>query len=405
MPSDSDLIVRIAAKGDGVTGDGRHVALSAPGDVLAPDGGILHGPHHQEPPCQHSDPCGGCSLQHVDEASYREFVTQRIVNALAAQKISAGIVHESYIAPIKSRRRCSIRATRLGGDLKIGFSGSGSHRIVDIQQCEILRPEIFALIGPLRTFLSNAPRRKHDITIDMTLIDQGVDVLIRNFEAESLQEREALIAFAQSQHLARLSLDNDYGPEVFWEPDPATITLGEGVPVSFPSGSFLQPTQEGEAHLVQIVRNAAGDGPLVADLFSGLGTFALAMDGTRKIYAAEASRDQIMALKMAANLNKRQVFTEHRDLFRKPLSADELNRFNTVILDPPRAGAREQTAQLAKSKVENIVYVSCNPSSFARDAKNLCAAGYVLSEIWAVGQFLWSTHVELVSRFIRPAHS
>ena len=146
---------------------------------------------------------------------------------------------------------------------------------------------------------------------------------------------------------------------------------------------------------------AVGDAKLVADLFAGLGTFTLALGEDRKVYAAEGARDAIGALKLAANHSTRQIFCEHRDLFRRPLSVEELNRFDAVILDPPRAGARDQIMQLAQSEVAKICYISCNPASFARDAKQLCEAGYKLDSVWPVGQFLWSTHVEIVSSFTR----
>jgi 23S rRNA (uracil1939-C5)-methyltransferase len=395
-------IIRIAAKGDGLTGDGRHIAFSAPGDTLLPDGGLLHGPHHVTPPCRHFQSCGGCRLQQLDAASLNEFVRDRVVMALAGQSIAADIVHPPQISPPHSRRRASMRATRLGKQWKLGFSGSGSHRIIDLKQCEILRPEMFAIVAPLRECLSTFNRQRHDVTIEMTCLDQGVDLVIGALAVESLAERERLIDFARDNALARLSIDTGYGVEVQWEPEPVTITLG-GVAVGFPHGSFLQATVQGEAALIRAMQSCIGDADMVADLFSGLGTFALAAHSQkRKIYAAEASRDAIMVLKSAANSRGLTVFTEHRDLFRRPLQIDELNRFAAVILDPPRAGAREQVQQLAQSVVPTVCYISCNPASFARDAKSLVEAGYRLSEIWPVGQFLWSTHVELAARFIRP---
>jgi 23S rRNA (uracil1939-C5)-methyltransferase len=163
----------------------------------------------------------------------------------------------------------------------------------------------------------------------------------------------------------------------------------------------LQATRDGEAALVSAVRTILGNRALVADLFAGLGTFALSLDPSTKIYAAEADREPIVALKAAAGRAGRQIFTEHRDLFRSPLQAQELNRFQAVILDPPRAGAKEQVAALAASAVPDIAYVSCNPASFARDAKMLADGGYRLIRVWPVGQFRWSTHIELVGHFSR----
>ncbi|HEX7655489.1 MAG TPA: class I SAM-dependent RNA methyltransferase, partial [Sphingomonas sp.] len=199
--------------------------------------------------------------------------------------------------------------------------------------------------------------------------------------------------------LARLSLDSGFGPEARWEPEPVTITLG-GVPVPLPPAGFLQATVEGERALVDAVRAAVGRTGIVADLFAGLGTFALSLQNAR-VYAAEAAREAILSLKAAAGGAQRHLFTEHRDLYRRPLTVGELDRFAAIVLDPPRAGARDQIEQLARSATPVIAYVSCNPSSFARDAKMLCEAGYRLDWIQPVGQFRWSTHVELAARFSR----
>ena len=402
MSSDSEenKIIRVAAKGDGVTADGRHVPFSAPGDIVLQDGGLQHGPHHVDPPCQHFQQCGGCSLQHLDDASYRRFVSDRVVHALKGQDIEAQTVHEPVISPPRSRRRASLRAAKVGKEFKLGFNGRGSHRIIDVTQCEILRPELFAILQPLRNFLSETAPTKHDINIELSLVDQGVDLAIKNYLPEGLEAFEALSSFARECGLARLSVDSGYGPETQWEPEPVTVTF-DGISVAFPHGSFLQPTLDGEAILVKKMLEAIGDAKLVADLFSGLGTFALSCGPDRKVYAAEASRDAIGSLKLAANQSGRSIFAEHRDLFRRPLSVDELNRFEAVILDPPRAGARDQVAELAQSNVPKICYISCNPASFARDAKTLVDSGYILKTVSPIGQFLWSTHVELVAEFVK----
>jgi 23S rRNA (uracil1939-C5)-methyltransferase len=171
--------------------------------------------------------------------------------------------------------------------------------------------------------------------------------------------------------------------------------------VGYPAHGFLQATSDGEMALTNAMKAVIGGAKSVADLFAGLGTFALSLGEGRKIYAAEADREAMLSLQSASAQAQRSIFTEHRDLFRRPLIAAELDRFEAVILDPPRAGAREQIAQLAQSQVPKIAYVSCNPASFARDAKTLVDAGYRLQRIWPVGQFRWSTHVELVGEFLR----
>jgi 23S rRNA (uracil1939-C5)-methyltransferase len=393
-------IIRIAARGDGVTADGRHVPLAAPGDRLNPDGGLVHGPHHAEPPCRHFPLCGGCELQHIDEESLAVFVQERVLHALASQQVQAETVMPVHLSPAATRRRIAVRSSWAGRNFQLGFSTEKSHRIIDLQQCEVMAPELFALMKPLRAFLAPRVAQKRNVQVKLALIDQGVDLLIENLTIEGLEAHEALSAFASENRLARLSLDDGFGPTTLWEPEPVTITLG-GAPVAYPPYAFLQATRDGEAALVAAARDVIGDAKLVADLFAGLGTFALSIAEGRKVYAAEADRAATLALKSAAGQAQRSVFAEHRDLFRRPLDSAELNRFGAVILDPPRAGAREQIGQLASSQVAKIAYVSCNPGSFARDAKQLVDAGYRLQRIWPVGQFRWSTHVELVGEFSR----
>jgi 23S rRNA (uracil1939-C5)-methyltransferase len=399
--TDTDLIVRIAARGDGVTSDGRHVPLAAPGDRLQTSGGLIHGPHHAEPPCRHFPLCGGCQLQHLDEDSLSIFVRERVTHALATQRVEAAEVMPVHLSPMTSRRRVAVRSAWAGKQFQLGFSTEKSHRIIDLGGCDVMAPALFALMEPLRKFLPTYVGPKRNVQVKLALVDQGVDVLIENLSVEGLDAYEALSAFANTNGLARLSLDDGYGPTAQWEPEPVTVTLG-GVPVAYPSYAFLQATADGEKTLVDAVRAVIGDAKLVADLFAGLGTFALSVDEGRKVYAAEADREATLSLKSAAGQAGRAVFVDHRDLFRRPLSPQELNKFEAVILDPPRAGAKEQISQLAVSKVPKIAYVSCNPSSFARDAKTLLDGGYRLQRIWPVGQFRWSTHVELVGEFIQP---
>lgn len=390
-----NTIVRVAARGEGVTADGRHAALAAPGDTLNVDGSITWGPHHQTPPCRHFPECGGCQLQHLDDASYGQFIVDRIAGALAAHDLSTEI-RAPILSPPRTRRRATLHAEPTGGRMRIGFSAAASHALIDIHECHILAPPLFALVAPLRTLLARlGVKRRADI--QMTLCDQGVDLLI-GARADGLAAAEAIIAFCQQQGVARFAIDDGLGPETRWEPEPVTVTLG-GVPVPFPQGAFLQATADGEAALVAAVREAVGEAGATADLFAGLGTFALSLGD--KVYAAEAARDAILSLKSAAGRTGRQVFADHRDLYRRPLTIEELDRFEAIVLDPPRAGARDQAANLAASKAPVIAYVSCNPSSFARDAQMLCEGGYRLDWIQPVGQFRWSTHVELAARFSR----
>jgi len=398
--TDPDIIIRIAAKGDGITADGRHAALTAPGDRLLTDGTTIAGPHRVEPPCVHFPTCGGCELQHVDEPSLADFVTGRVVGALAGQGIVAQTVLPPHLSPPMTRRRASLRAVRAGKTVTIGFAESGSHKLIDLSMCAVLDPRLFALLAPLRGLLRLILPDKRAAHVRMSLIDQGVDLLLEGVKVEGLAADEGLGDFARTLGLARLTIDEGDGPQTRWEPEAATVTFG-GVPVAFPPFSFLQATPDGEAALVGAVREAMPDTGAVADLFCGLGTFALALGAARPVYAAEGARDVVLALKLAGQRAQRRMVADHRDLFRRPLTPEELNRFAAVVIDPPRAGAREQVMQLAASSVPVIAYVSCNPASFARDAVHLVGGGYRLDQVRPVGQFRWSTHVEMVGIFRR----
>jgi 23S rRNA (uracil1939-C5)-methyltransferase len=388
----NEPIVRIAARGDGVTPSGRHVPFGVPGDAVLDDGALAFGPHHQEPPCRHFPECGGCQLQHADDEAYRGYLVSRIEGAVRQHGLETKI-RSPHLSPPNSRRRATLKAMQVGGSVLIGFNAEMSHRIVDMYECHILRPELFALVEPLRQVLHGMVHPKRTAEIQLTLVDYGVDVLLKGVPAGRLSEIELLTSFALKHDLARLSVDRGIGPETIFAPQPPTITLS-GMVVAFPHGAFLQATQDGEDALVQAVREVAAGGRIVADLFAGLGTFALS---TRAAYAAEASRDAAAALKRV--LPSAEV--DHRDLYRRPLDRGELKRFDTVILDPPRAGAEEQVAELARSRVGRIAYVSCNPATFSRDAKMLVEGGYRLEWIDPVGQFRWSTHVELAACFSR----
>lgn len=412
MSEQPEEIIRIAAKGDGVTATGRFAWGTAPGDLLLPDGTVQPGPHHAAPPCRHFGRCGGCQLQQLDEESLADFVAARVSNASASQELGAEAIAPPHLSPPHSRRRAALRAESSQGRVVIGYREAKSHRLVEIAECWVLDPAIVAILPPLRKLLiavgsgKGAGKGRHAhaklaADLEITCTDQGLDVGIKGITAEGLAATEALLDFARGHALARLTLDQGYGGEVLWEPEPVTVTLG-GVAVPFPPGSFLQATRDGEAALVAAAREWLAGCATVADLFSGLGTFAFALAGPNtKVLAVEAARDASLACKAAAARTQALVHTLHRDLFRNPLLPEELNRFAGVVLDPPRAGARDQVERIAASTVPRVVYISCNPSSWARDAALLVDAGYRLAELRPVGQFRWSTHVELASLFVK----
>jgi 23S rRNA (uracil1939-C5)-methyltransferase len=393
----SEAIVRIAARGDGVTASGKHIPFAVPGDVLLEDGSLEPGPGHQRPPCRHFPICGGCQLQHLTDAAYAEYCVSRVAGALTQHGLATEI-RPPHLSPPRTRRRATLRALKAGGRVLIGFNEAGSNKIVDMLECHILHPKLFELLAPLRALLAKILLPKRTAEVQLALADQGPDVLLKGVTVDGLEAVEALTAFCEPQGLARLAIDEGFGPETRFEPRPVTITLG-GLPVAMPAGAFLQATEDGEAALVAAMREAIAGARRTADLFAGLGTFALSLEG--QVLAAEASRDAVLALKSAAGRAGRTLQVEHRDLYRRPLDTKELAGFDAVVLDPPRAGALEQVRELSNSTVARIAYVSCNPATFARDAEKLVSGGYRL--LWArpVGQFRWSTHVELAAAFSR----
>ena len=393
----TEEIVRIAARGEGVTATGRHVPFAVPGDVLLDDGTLRPGAGHQQPPCRHFPACGGCQLQHLTDAAYADYCVSRVAGALAQHGLGTDI-RAPHLSPPRTRRRANLRALKAGGRVLIGFNEAGSNRIVDMAECHILHPALFALLGPLRGLLAVILPAKRTAEIQLTLADQGPDLALKGVQVVGLEAVEALAAFSEAHSLARLSIDEGLGPEPRFEPRPVTATLGK-LPVPLPAGAFLQATADGEEALVAAVIEASAGAARTADLFAGLGTFALSLEG--QVLAAEAGRDAVLALKSAASRAARPIMVEHRDLYRRPYDQTELAAFDAVVLDPPRAGAQEQVRELAMSSVPRIAYVSCNPATFARDAEILASGGYTLDWARPVGQFRWSTHVELAAAFSR----
>ncbi|UAK26208.1 class I SAM-dependent RNA methyltransferase [Sphingomonas nostoxanthinifaciens] len=393
-------VIRLAPRGEGLTDDGRYIALAAPGDRVTADGTVTPGPHRATPPCRHFPRCGGCQLQHVDDVAYADYLTGHISGALAAQNIALPTLRPPHLSPPRTRRRASFRMERIGRKILIGFNEGATHKIVDMRECHVLDPRLFALVEPLRTLFGPMLREKRQAGLRLTLCDQGIDMAVDGVTVEGLAATEALTAFAERHALARLSIDEGYGLEARWEPQPASVTIGS-VSVPLPAAAFLQATADGEAALAACVTEAVGDAAAIADLFAGLGTFALPLAAHARVLAVEGARDPALALRTAVNRAGLMVAVEHRDLFRRPLDAAELSRFDAVVLDPPRAGAREQMPALAKADVARLAYVSCNPATFARDARVLLDGGWRLDWIRPVGQFRWSTHVELAAAFTR----
>jgi 23S rRNA (uracil1939-C5)-methyltransferase len=392
----AERIVRLAGRGDGVTASGRYVAGVAPGDIIDAGGVLVEaGPHRQVPPCRHFPACGGCQLQQVDDAAYADWVAGRALYALEQQGIAVPEVAATHLSPPRSRRRASLRAVKRGRAVELGFNAPASHRLVDMRECHILRPELFALVAPLRALFAEVLGDGRTAVATLTLTASGVDLLLSNIDAGGRKAAQRLAAFALEQDLARLSVESGGGVDDVVVQRMPEVAFG-GVTVALPHAAFLQATEDGEAALQAAVVEACAGAAGVADLFCGLGTFALPLSKHVRVEAIDAAGPAVTALAQTG-----RVATAHRDLFRRPLTAAELVAFDAVVFDPPRAGAAAQVAEIAASQVPVVVAVSCNPATFARDAGVLAAAGYRCTKLWPVGQFRWSTHVELVARFQR----
>ena len=403
MSADRQPVVRLAARGDGVTADGRFVALAAPGDTVdfaASPPVVQPGPDHVVPPCRHFPECGGCQMQHVSDTAYAAWAGERIAHTLGGVGVRVGELRPTHLSPPYSRRRAALRAVRNGRTVTLGFHVEGTHRVLDLRGCWVLRPELFALVQPLRPLLATLLAEGEGGGVSLTLTDTGIDALLSNVRAERAAARAALAAFAAEHDLARLSVETAGGIETVAEARAPAVRMG-GVWVAVPPAPFLQATTDGEAALVAAVLAASGLAPggRVADLFCGLGTLALPLAAAGgRVHAVDAAGSAVAALARAA---PPALTTEHRDLFRRPLTAGELARFDCVVFDPPRAGAKAQVAELARTSVPRVIAVSCNPATFAREAATLAGGGYRLERLWPVAQFRWSHHLELVALFQR----
>ncbi len=398
------IVTHLGAQGDGVAGR-LFVPGAAPGDRLVLDAqgkvsDIVVGPNRARAPCAHFGECGGCTLQHVAMPAYGQWLSDRILMALKQHDVLPQHVEVPHISPPGARRRVVLKALRTQHAVLLGFNRKAQHVLVDVQTCVVADPQITALMPALRQLLAAVLKSKQAATVHITVASNGLDVMISDLSADGLAGRQRLTDFAMAQDLARLSLRGTMGVDVIVERRAPQLCFDD-VPVTLPVESFSQATPQAEAAMIAAVLQSVGNAKSVADLFCGLGTFALPLSRTARVHAVEAALAPLKALEQASRAASRLITIEHRDLFRRALMPADLNGFQAVVFDPPRAGAEAQAQALAKSKVATVVAVSCNPNTFARDAAILCAGGYKLERLWPIGQFLWSTHVELVARFIR----
>jgi 23S rRNA (uracil1939-C5)-methyltransferase len=355
-------------------------------------------PRRVAPPCGLFGTCGGCAIQHLAAADYAEWKRGIAVTALA----QAGI--EAEVAPLlpaqgEGRRRVVFHARRNGPEVAIGFMAARSHRLVEIEACPLLAPGLAGAASAAKA-LARALNTSKPLDIQATATTAGLDIDIRGHGEVGAGKRATLVALAGELDLARLSIHG----VILVERRPPLVDMG-GIAVQPPPGGFLQATQAGEEALAGLVVDALGKSRKAADLFAGIGPFALRIAGFASVHAVESSAAALAALDRSARFASglRTVTTEARDLFRRPLLAQELDRFDAVVFDPPRTGAEAQVRQIAAtSTLARAVAVSCNPASFARDARILVDAGWRLGRVTPVDQFLYSSHVELVGLFDRP---
>lgn len=410
-------IDRFGAQGDGIaeSASGRlHVPFTAPGDQarIETDGKtatlvelLSPGPGRVPPACGHFGRCGGCVTQHIDLAVTAAWKRERVIEALSRAGIADSPIAKTARIPPGTRRRATLAAKRVGAGVVLGFAERSSHRLVDLDECPVLRPDLAHLIAPLRELLTRILERGDSCDVGLGLANSGIELTIVRRRAPSLAERETLAAFAESYDLARIA----WQPAPNREAEPISarrtpmVQFG-GYSVALPPGAFLQPSTEGEASLTRLVLEALGgtDGSTI-DLFAGLGTFALPATTRGQVAAYDSDRESIAALDAAIRANglSSHLSATRRDLFRDPMTPAELKGFAAAIIDPPRAGAEAQTRMLAQSGVQVIAAVSCNPITFARDAAILASGGYRLETVTPVDQFPWTAHVELVAAFRR----
>jgi 23S rRNA (uracil1939-C5)-methyltransferase len=396
---------RLGHLGDGIAGD-LFVPGALPGEVVegTVDGDRLAGlriltpsPDRVKPPCPHARTCGGCVLQHASDALVARWKEGIVATALRHQGIAAEVL-PVLASPPRSRRRAVFHARRTKGGALVGFHARGSAALVATPDCQLVSPGLRALLPALAALAEAGGSRGGELALTVTETATGADVAVTGGKALDAGLRQVLAGLAGARGLARLT----------WDGEPVALAavprlrVGAAA-VELPPGAFLQATAHGQQVLADAVLAATEGAARVADLFAGCGTFALPLAARAEVRAVEADPAMVRALDRAARHTPglKRLTAEARDLFRRPLEPDELSRFDAVVIDPPRAGAEAQVGRLAAARVPVVVMVSCNPATFARDARILTGAGFRMGPVQPVDQFRWSPHVELVATFRR----
>jgi 23S rRNA (uracil1939-C5)-methyltransferase len=411
-------ILEMGARGDGIAeqdGERYFVPFTLPGEVVEAEPVGKRGEgvatelvevlspsrHREKPPCAHFGVCGGCALQHWRHDVYSTWKAGLIERALKQRGVTTPAFEPPLLGAPGERRRVDLVLRRQGRRVLAGFHERGSARVVDVGLCVIARPTLTALLEPLRATMVEVLPDGAAADAIANETDGGIDVLLRPHKRLSLSidQRQKLVALAERANLARLSWGDRANPEPIVTRRPPLLVLGEAM-VEPPPGAFLQATKRGELAMRAAVNAWAGDATKLADLFAGVGSLSLCRPGRLALF--ESDKPSIAAVDACGRkIGGNSVTTERRDLFRNPLLSKELDAYDAVVLDPPRAGAAAQVAELARSTVRRVVYASCDPGSFARDARVLQDAGYRLEKLKAIDQFLWSGHVESIALFAK----
>ena len=401
-------INRLGYQGDGVADGPLFAPRTLPGEVVS---GLAEGSqlneiriespseHRVQAPCRHYKACGGCQLQHVDDAFVADWKVDIVRNALVAQGLAASF-RPIHTSPPQSRRRATLAVRRTKKGAMAGFHGRASGVITEIPDCQLLDPALIAAIPMAEDLAMIGASRKAPLAVTITLSEVGLDVFVVNGKPLDGPLRLTLAQSVEKLGIARLTWEDE---QIAMSQPPAQ-KFG-AAHVTPPPGSFLQATRDGEAALLAAVQEITQGAKRIVDLFAGCGTFSLPLAQSAEVLAVEGDKHMVQALmagwRQAVGLKK--VTTQARDLFRNPLMPEDLNpfgaKFEAAVIDPPRAGAEAQVAELAQARTPVIAYVSCNPVTFARDAKTLVDAGYNLDWVQVVDQFRWSAHTELAAAF------
>ncbi|TPK69274.1 class I SAM-dependent RNA methyltransferase [Mesorhizobium sp. B2-4-19] len=401
-------IKKLGAQGDGIaeteSGDlfipftlpGETVTAARERDRAALMAVLEASPLRIEPACRHFTECGGCALQHFEAEAYRQWKRDKVVHALKG--IDCGIDELVACAP-HTRRRVVLAARRAETGMLLGFNRHLSPEIISISECPISLPEIVAALDRLKALADLICATTKSFRMAVTVTGSGLDVAVH--ESGKLGEHQRRIAsnFVLTQGFARLSIDD----EIIIEPRKPVVMFGS-VAVAVPPGAFLQATEAAERTMAEIVGGHLKRAKKVADLFAGCGSFALRLAAKSEVHAVEGDAAALSALDRGARFatGLKRVTGERRDLFRRPLTFKELNAFDGLVFDPPRAGAEDQSKQIARSDVPFVAAVSCNPVTLARDLRILIDGGYTLKSVTPIDQFLWSSHVEAVALLEKP---